>query len=125
MFFCLKVNLCFFIRDPCLLKSIIFVFFVLISSFHLSQYASSLLRHFCRPSFEVDMITRSSAYFKHLNGIVLSREIGAFSADVIVFGMSLIYKLKRIVLRLSPYLTPVLLVNFSPIQSLYTVKFRI
>ena len=85
----------FFIRDPCLLKSIIFVFVVFISSFHLSQYVSRLL---CRPSFEVDIITKSSAYFKQLIDVVSPNEIGSFPSDVIARGISLIYKLKKIIL---------------------------
>ena len=67
----------------------------------------------------MDIITKSSAYFKQLIDVVSPNEIGSFPSDVIARGISLIYKLKRIVLRVSPYFTPVLLVNFSPIKSLY------
>ena len=43
---------------------IIFVFFRLIFSFHLSQYKESAfkLKQFCNPVFDLDRITKSSAY---------------------------------------------------------------
>ena len=51
---------------------IIFVFFGLIFSFHLSQYKESAFKQFCNPVFDLDRITKSSAYksefifFSHL-----------------------------------------------------------
>ena len=41
---------------------IIFVFFGLIFSFYLSQYKESAFKQFCNPVFDLDRITKSSAY---------------------------------------------------------------
>ena len=40
---------------------IIFVFFGLIFSFHLSQYKESAFKQFCSPVFDLDRITKLSA----------------------------------------------------------------
>ena len=61
----LKKNLYFLIREPCLLKTIIFVFFRFTSSFHLVQYSSKLVIYFYNERGQVDIRTRSSAYFRH------------------------------------------------------------
>ena len=50
---------------------IIFVFCGLIFSFHLSQFKDSAFKQFCNPVFDLDRITKSSAYkseftFSHL-----------------------------------------------------------
>ena len=42
--------------------SIIFVFFGLIFSFHLSQFKDSAFKQFCNPVFDLDRITKLSAY---------------------------------------------------------------
>ena len=41
---------------------IIFVFFGLIFSFYLSQHKESAFKQFCNPVFDLDRITKSSAY---------------------------------------------------------------
>ena len=41
---------------------IIFVFCGLIFSFHLSQFKDSAFKQFCNPVFDLDRITKSSAY---------------------------------------------------------------
>ena len=41
---------------------IIFVFCGLIFSFHLSQFKDSAFKEFCNPVFDLDRITKSSAY---------------------------------------------------------------
>ena len=41
---------------------IIFVFFRLIFSLHLSQYKESAFKQFCNAVFDLDRITKSSAY---------------------------------------------------------------
>ena len=41
---------------------IIFVFFGLNFSFHLSQYKENAFKQFCNPVFDLDRITKSSVY---------------------------------------------------------------
>ena len=41
---------------------IIFFFFGLIFSFHLSQFKDRAFKQFCNPVFDLDRITKSSAY---------------------------------------------------------------
>ena len=41
---------------------VILVFFRLIFSYHLSEYKESAFKQFCNPVFDLDRITKSSAY---------------------------------------------------------------
>ena len=110
----LKKKLYFLIREPCLLKTIIFVFFRFTSSFHLVQYSSKLVIYFCNERGQVDIRTRSSAYFRH-DISMLPIATGLFPLNLNMSGKSFIYKLKSVVLRASPCFIP-LIIPLSPLS---------
>ena len=74
--------------DP-LLKVRHFVFLILTSSFHFSQYEDSPSRLFCKSSGDVAIMIKSSAYIKALSLLTPSNVIGESFA--IASKISLIY----------------------------------
>ena len=99
-------------NDPCLLNIIILVFLMLILSFHVSQYCSSFVMHFCNDIGHVDIIIRSSAYIKHESS-VFPTYIGLLPSNLNISGKSFKNRLKSVELSVSPCLTPLLLGKVS------------
>ena len=90
---------------PCLLKTIILVFFWLIFNFHLLAYFPNLCKLLFKPASVSERISKSSAYIKQLLSLCCNL-MGSQLLSLSSWKLSLTNKLNNNGLKLHPCLTP-------------------
>ena len=87
-------------------KIITLVFLQFISNIQELQKEDSVLRQFCNPILDRDIIIKSSAYKSEFNLVPFGRMIGSDKVFWNADGKSLTYKLKSKGLKIQPWRTP-------------------